>query len=88
MRPLLTMAVLFGPAIAIVVHLIRSKSLTLLKGLGLAAMFIGATAAYIQTRELGACGVVLAITGLVLYVEEVRRDVFREMKRISEEENE
>ena len=87
MKDLLTAALLFGPAVVIVVYLIRSQALSMLKGLGLAAMFLGATTAYLQSRELGVCGLILAIAGLVCYIEEIRKDVFREMKRISDEEN-
>ena len=88
MKALLTAALLFGPAVVIVVYLIRSQALSMLKGLGLAAMFLGATTAYVQSRELRVCGLILAIAGLVCYLEEIRKDIFREMKRISEEENE
>jgi len=88
MKALLTAALLFGPAVVIVVYLIRSHALTMLKGIGLAAMFLGGTVAYLQSRGLGVCGLILAIAGLACYLEEIRKDVFREMKRISDEENE
>ena len=88
MKDLLTAALLFGPAAVIVVYLIRSQALSMLKGVALAAMFLGATTAYVQSRGLGVCGLILAIAGLVCYLEEIRKDVFREMKRISDEENE
>ena len=88
MKAFLTAVLMFGPAVLIVVYLIRSRALTMLKGIGLAAMFLGGTAAYVQSRELGVYGLILAIAGLVCYIEEIRKDIFREMKRISEEENE
>jgi len=74
-----------GPFLLLLWYLAISRSLNLFKGVAAAAVYIGAALAYTHYRDTGLFGLILAATGLLFYLEEVRKDHFREMKRLSEE---
>jgi len=86
MRFLIGALLLVAPPLLIYLYIWKQGSLTRLKTISLAAMFIGAALAYLHYGETGVFGLVLAVAGFIGYVDEVKQDGFREMRRLAYEE--
>jgi hypothetical protein len=72
-----------GPFLLLLWYLSISRSLNLFKGISAAAVYIGAALAYTHARDTGLFGLILAVTGILFFLEEVRKEHFREMNRLS-----
>jgi hypothetical protein len=75
----------FGPFLLLLWYLAISRSLNLSKGVAAGAIYLGSAFAYTHYQGTGLFGMILALTGLIAYLEEIRKDHFREMLRLSEE---
>lgn len=74
----------FGPFLLLVWYLAETRSLSLFKGVAAFCIFLGGAMAYLHFQDTGLFGLLLALAGMVCYLEEIRRDHFTEMKRLSE----
>lgn len=86
LRQILQYVLLLGPPLVFVFYLIQAKSVTVFKLVALAALFIGVAVAYWQYKTMGLFGVVLAVTGLLFYLEEIRREMITEMHKLAMED--
>jgi hypothetical protein len=87
MDTVLRILLLLGPPLAALAFIAFWRRLSWFKTVCLAAVFIGASLAYAHFHGAGLYGLVLALAGLVFYIEELRLELYRDMERLANEEN-
>ncbi|MFP4380620.1 MAG: hypothetical protein ACLFUS_08980 [Candidatus Sumerlaeia bacterium] len=78
---------LIGPPLVVLLFIAFWRKISWFKTACLAAIFVGGTIAYTHFQSAGIYGLILALAGVVVYVEELRVEMYREIERLAHEES-